>query len=172
MADASLRTAESLRVASAPFAVRCHAAITKCHRLDRHNTASAFGRTLYRLCSRRDRLSKWQFGRAYLESEDGGVSIRIAVLLALVISYPAQAADHSGPWPRFRGPNGSGVAADQQPPIEVGPEKNVRWKVPVPEGLSSRVCGEQVVLCQNLDFGVSVTDSTRDFFHEQFIASD
>ncbi len=75
------------------------------------------------------------------------MGIRIAVLLALVISYPAQAADHSGPWPRFRGPNGSGVAADQQPPIEVGPEKNVRWKVPVPEGLSSPIIvGDKLVI--------------------------
>jgi hypothetical protein len=40
---------------------------------------------------------------------------------------------------RFRGPNGSGVATDQQPPIEIGPEKNVQWKVPAPVGLSSPI---------------------------------
>lgn len=75
------------------------------------------------------------------------MGVRIAVLLALVISRPVQGADHSGPWPRFRGPNGSGVATDQQPPIEIGPEKNVRWKVSAPEGLSSPIIvGDKLVI--------------------------
>src|SRR5262245_3165605 len=42
-------------------------------------------------------------------------------------------------WPRFRGPNGSGVADGQKPPVEFGPDKNVKWKVPVPSGLSSPI---------------------------------
>ena len=42
-------------------------------------------------------------------------------------------------WPQFRGPNGSGVADGQQPPVEFGPEKNLKWKVPVPSGLSSPI---------------------------------
>lgn len=42
-------------------------------------------------------------------------------------------------WPQFRGPRGSGIAEDQKPPIEVGPDKNVKWKVPAPSGLSSPV---------------------------------
>ena len=75
------------------------------------------------------------------------MGIRVAVLLALIISCPVQGADNSGPWPRFRGPNGSGVATDQQPPIEIGPEKNVRWKVTVPEGLSSPIIvGDKLVI--------------------------
>jgi len=35
-------------------------------------------------------------------------------------------------WPQFRGPNGSGVVNDQKPPVELGPDKNVKWKVPAP----------------------------------------
>src|SRR5258706_13531693 len=50
-------------------------------------------------------------------------------------------------WPQFRGPNGSGVADGQQPPVEFGPDKNVKWKVPVPSGVSSPiVAGNNLVL--------------------------
>jgi len=37
-------------------------------------------------------------------------------------------------WPSFRGPNGTGVADGQQPPItwDVKSGKNVRWKTPIP----------------------------------------
>jgi outer membrane protein assembly factor BamB len=50
-------------------------------------------------------------------------------------------------WPQFRGPNGSGVADDQKPPVEIGPEKNVKWKIAAPGGLSSPiVAGDKLVL--------------------------
>ena len=50
-------------------------------------------------------------------------------------------------WPQFRGPGGSGIAEEQKPPVEVGPDKNVKWKVPVPSGLSSPiVVGDKLVL--------------------------
>ena len=43
-------------------------------------------------------------------------------------------------WPRFRGPNRSGVASDEaKPPVTFGPKKKVQWKVTVPEGSSSPV---------------------------------
>lgn len=42
-------------------------------------------------------------------------------------------------WPQFRGPNGSGVADGQKPPTEFGPDKNLRWKTPIPPGISSPV---------------------------------
>ncbi len=50
-------------------------------------------------------------------------------------------------WPQFRGPNGSGVADSQKPPLEIGPEKNLKWKVPVPKGLSSPiVAGDMLIM--------------------------
>jgi outer membrane protein assembly factor BamB len=50
-------------------------------------------------------------------------------------------------WPQFRGPNGSGVADDQKPPVEFGPDKNLKWKVPAPSGLSSPiVAGNKLVI--------------------------
>src|SRR5207247_5127617 len=49
--------------------------------------------------------------------------------------------------PQFRRPNGSGVADDQHPPVELGPDKNVKWKVAVPSGLSSPiVAGDKLVI--------------------------
>jgi outer membrane protein assembly factor BamB len=57
----------------------------------------------------------------------------------------ASAAD--SPWPQFRGPAGSGVSENEKPPTEVGPDKNVLWKVKVPPGFSSPiVVGDQLVL--------------------------
>jgi outer membrane protein assembly factor BamB len=56
-------------------------------------------------------------------------------------------ADEPLAWPRFRGPNGSGVADGQKPPVEFGPDKNVKWKVPAPAGISSPiVAGDNVVI--------------------------
>jgi outer membrane protein assembly factor BamB len=56
-------------------------------------------------------------------------------------------AENQLAWPQFRGPNGSGVADGQKPPAEFGPNKNVRWKTPVPGGLSSPiVAGDKLIL--------------------------
>lgn len=42
-------------------------------------------------------------------------------------------------WPQFRGPGGTGVADEQKPPTQIGPDKNVAWKIAVPPGMSSPV---------------------------------
>jgi outer membrane protein assembly factor BamB len=55
--------------------------------------------------------------------------------LSLFVSLPVFAGDAN--WPRFRGPDGQGVADAEKPPIEFGPEKNVLWKVAIPPGPSS-----------------------------------
>lgn len=72
--------------------------------------------------------------------------IAFAVLVGASVSA-AFAADQPLAWPQFRGPGGLGVADDQKPPVELGPEKNVKWKVAVPSGLSSPiVAGDKLVL--------------------------
>jgi outer membrane protein assembly factor BamB len=59
--------------------------------------------------------------------------------LLLVVSLAA-----AGDWPRFRGPNGSGVG-DGAIPLGLGPAKHVIWKTPLPPGHSSPiVAGERV----------------------------
>src|SRR3954447_22534825 len=71
---------------------------------------------------------------------------KIIAILMIAIANPASASEPSV-WPQFRGPNGSGIAEDQKPPVEVGPDKNVKWKVAVPSGPSSPiVVGDKLVI--------------------------
>src|SRR5437867_4007619 len=71
----------------------------------------------------------------------------VAVLtLALGIgTNPAGAAGVQN-WPRFRGPNGSGVSESLGLPVEFGPGTNLAWRTPVPAGHSSPVVWENRVL--------------------------
>lgn len=71
----------------------------------------------------------------------------IAFVAVAAFTSVALTADKPLAWPRFRGPGGSGVADDQKPPVEFGPDKNVKWKVPAPPGLSSPiVAGDKLVI--------------------------
>lgn len=71
----------------------------------------------------------------------------IALVTVGMFAAVGLAADKQPVWPQFRGPNGSGVAEGQKPPVELGPERNVKWKVPAPSGLSSPViAGDKLVI--------------------------
>jgi outer membrane protein assembly factor BamB len=71
----------------------------------------------------------------------------IALLSVGLFAAVGLGADGPLTWPQFRGPRGSGVADGQKPPVEFGPDKNVKWKVPAPAGLSSPViAGDKLVL--------------------------
>src|SRR6187200_2269705 len=74
------------------------------------------------------------------------MKVFIAIAVAALLAAVAQASDELA-WPQFRGPGGSGVAEDQKPPVELGPDKNVKWKVAVPSGLSSPIiAGDKLVI--------------------------
>ena len=45
----------------------------------------------------------------------------------------------AGNWPGFRGPNGTGIAAEEKPPVYFGPTSNLLWKAELPPGLASPV---------------------------------
>ena len=71
----------------------------------------------------------------------------ISAMVILGLSSASGAGQPSLVWPQFRGANGSGVADAQKPPLEFGPNKNVKWKVAVPSGMSSPiVAGTNLVL--------------------------
>src|SRR5262245_24640275 len=82
--------------------------------------------------------------------------VRILVTAAVLTDLAAaawsleltgSAQDPAGAWPQFRGPGGSGVAEEQKPPVEFGPDKNVMWKVKAPGGWSSPiVAGDKLVI--------------------------
>ena len=59
----------------------------------------------------------------------------IATLCCLATVTPGAAED----WSRFRGPNGSGIAAPGPLPLTFGPDEHVIWKTPLPFGHSSPV---------------------------------
>ncbi len=61
------------------------------------------------------------------------------VLLSTMLASAIAAAEPPA-WPQFRGPAESGVAPDsEKPPTQIGPSKNLKWKVAVPAGFSSPV---------------------------------
>src|SRR2546430_10482648 len=64
-------------------------------------------------------------------------------------------------WPRFRGPDGSGIADGQTPPVHLGPDKNVKWKVAVPRGLSSPVVAGDLLVITALEGGELYTNAYR-----------
>ena len=68
-------------------------------------------------------------------------------LVALGLFATTGRAGEGPGWSRFRGPDGSGVADGQKPPVEFGPVKNLKWKVPAPGGLSSPVvAGDKLII--------------------------
>src|SRR5262245_27857367 len=56
-------------------------------------------------------------------------------------------------WPRFRGPNGSGVADPSPAPAQFGPTENVVWKIPLPSGHSSPILSQTRVFLTAFDNG-------------------
>ena len=65
------------------------------------------------------------------------VVLKISMLLVMVACglAPASAQD----WPRFRGPNGTGVSDTTGLPVEFGADKNLAWRSEVPFGRSSPI---------------------------------
>ena len=73
--------------------------------------------------------------------------LRIFVLAGLLAAAAstARAAD----WPRFRGPNGTGISTDAGVPIEIGETTNLLWKVEIPgSGNSSPIVSQRRIFLQ------------------------
>jgi outer membrane protein assembly factor BamB len=69
-----------------------------------------------------------------------------AIVLGLLacLAINVSAAEH---WPKWRGPEGTGVAPQGNPPTTWSENQNVKWKVPVPgQGTSSPVIWENKLL--------------------------
>jgi len=61
---------------------------------------------------------------------NGIVGLGMLLLGLWAVTYEPEAAASN--WPRFRGPNGTGVATDKDIPIEWNEKSNVVWKVAIP----------------------------------------
>lgn len=75
-----------------------------------------------------------------------------ALLLFFVATSLARGAEDLA-WPQFRGPGASGIAMDEKPPVEIGTDKNVKWKVAAPEGLSSPIVVDDKLVITAFDDG-------------------
>ena len=63
--------------------------------------------------------------------------------------YQSQVTTAAEPpdWSRFRGPNGSGISTATKVPTEFGHDKNLLWKLPLPQGHSSPILqGDRIYL--------------------------
>lgn len=82
----------------------------------------------------------------YRQLRTAGSGLRTAscILIGCVVSLTAAEPPD---WPRFRGPNGSGISTATNVPTEFGPEKNLLWRLPLPPGHSSPILhGERIYL--------------------------
>ena len=70
--------------------------------------------------SRASRHPRWR---------NGLLSNVVALITAVVSPYLATAAD----WPAWRGPLGTGISSEKDILTTWGPEKNVRWRIALPE---------------------------------------
>jgi outer membrane protein assembly factor BamB len=66
-------------------------------------------------------------------------------IIVLISSFASANAEVS--WPQFRGVNCQGIAENDKPPVEFGPETNLVWKTGIPLGLSSPcIYGDRIFL--------------------------
>jgi outer membrane protein assembly factor BamB len=69
------------------------------------------------------------------------------ILIVSIFSTCLHLSAATASWPQFRGPNSSGVAGKDKPPIRFSAETNLLWKVEVPPGLSSPcLAGDRIFL--------------------------
>src|SRR5689334_220230 len=100
-----------------------------------------------------DPTSRVSGGMTSMTGSRQGLACWLAVLL---VSSAATSIDASD-WPRFRGPNGSGVSLDRGVPTELGENKNLLWKVAIPgSGNSSPIASGGKVFLQT-----ATPDGTR-----------
>jgi outer membrane protein assembly factor BamB len=85
----------------------------------------------------------------------------IALAVFGLLAVHGHAGEKPLVWPQFRGPNGSGVAENQKPPIQFGPDKNVKWKVKAPGGFSSPIVAGDLLVLTALDDGKLLTIAYR-----------
>ena len=64
-------------------------------------------------------------------------------------------------WPRFRGPNGSGVSETDKPPTTFGPSSNRLWRVAVPPGHSSPAVWSDHIFLTAIENGTLVVLALR-----------
>jgi outer membrane protein assembly factor BamB len=89
-------------------------------------------------------------------------SMRVLAALGLVVALTEPFGARSAvEWARFRGPNGSGIADDNRPPITFGPSERRLWQTTVPRGHSSPIIWNDHIFITGVDDGALVTLALR-----------
>ena len=97
--------------------------------------------------------------RTLVRSPQGAPYRMACVLLLLMATARCARADD---WPQWRGPNGSGVSAEQDLPVRWSEAEAIRWKVPVPgRGISSPIVRDGRVYLTTSYEGVERTASRQ-----------
>jgi outer membrane protein assembly factor BamB len=79
----------------------------------------------------------------------------ITICLVSLAAAAEPGGDAQNDWPQWRGPLGTGVAPNGQPPIEWSDTKNIRWKTELPgKGHSTPIVwGERIFLTTAIPYG-------------------
>jgi outer membrane protein assembly factor BamB len=94
-------------------------------------------------------LRRWSGDRVRVDN----LVLPLVVGLLAYCAIAARASD----WPRFRGPNGTGIAPDDKPtPVRWSPTENLAWKVqlPGPGSSSPIVVGDRVFVTCYSGYGI------------------
>ncbi len=54
------------------------------------------------------------------------------LIIVLLLAFPGSGLLGAADWSRFRGPNGSGIAVDAEPPTSWSDSENLKWKLALP----------------------------------------
>ena len=79
------------------------------------------------------------------------LTLAFASICLLLDSAIAQQVATDAQWNRFRGPNGTGLAAEGSFTAEIGPEQNVIWKRAFPTGHSSPVFSDELLFLTGVE---------------------
>ena len=74
------------------------------------------------------------------------MNMQASILGAILVLHVVGSSPAADGWLRFRGPNGSGISADERVVLHWSREKNIRWRAPLPApGNSSPIAVGEVV---------------------------
>jgi len=85
---------------------------------------------------------------------------QVVFLFVLVYLGAFSALASAADWMRFRGPNGSGIAAESTLPISWSETENLKWQVPLPGPGSSSpiIVGERIFVTCYTGYGIDADD--------------
>jgi len=79
--------------------------------------------------------------------------LTLSCLVAWILIHPRVQGATEAPWPQFRGPNASGVAAGAKPHLQISPDSGLLWKVDLPWSPSSPVVWGDRIFLNTFDHG-------------------